>query len=350
MGETIWPRCDDPVDGSPSHPSRFEVAPRMGVRRWRRYDGGVRRYFTRRCVGMHVTLLILLPTFAFLTKWQLDRALGGNTLSWAYTFEWPLFALYALYVWWQLIHDQPTPGLRGSSASSRVSSSVGTVPGAVDPADRTTISPAGPSPVVGRRTWPWRPARSSMPRPVAGASGTRPRRRRRRRRWPIQPLPGRAQRSRRRLLPSMTGPSPEARRLGRPSLSRLFDRGMEGALIRYRVMTFIVGSALIVLVFLGVPLQVWGTLRPGGQSGGHHPRLPLPGVPVFGGRRGPAGPLADRPDPGRGPVRLRALSGLHRRAPGVPADAGGVGGRRFGDRGRSGRSADEVTGTVGEQS
>jgi integral membrane protein len=33
---------------------------------------------------------------------------------------------------------------------------------------------------------------------------------------------------------------------------------MEGALIRYRVMTFIVGSALIVLVFIGVPLQVWG--------------------------------------------------------------------------------------------
>jgi integral membrane protein len=33
---------------------------------------------------------------------------------------------------------------------------------------------------------------------------------------------------------------------------------MEGALVRYRVMTFIVGSALIVLVFLGVPLQVWG--------------------------------------------------------------------------------------------
>jgi integral membrane protein len=33
---------------------------------------------------------------------------------------------------------------------------------------------------------------------------------------------------------------------------------MEGALIRYRIMTFIVGSALIVLVFVGVPLQVWG--------------------------------------------------------------------------------------------
>ena len=57
---------------------------------------------------MHVTLLVLLPAFAWLTWWQLERALGGNTLSWAYTFEWPLFACYAIYVWWQLIHDQTT--------------------------------------------------------------------------------------------------------------------------------------------------------------------------------------------------------------------------------------------------
>ena len=57
---------------------------------------------------MHVTLLILLPVFGWLTWWQLSRALAGNTLSWAYTFEWPLFAGYAIYVWWQLIHDQPT--------------------------------------------------------------------------------------------------------------------------------------------------------------------------------------------------------------------------------------------------
>ena len=57
---------------------------------------------------MHATLLVLLPTFAWLTWWQLSRALGGNTLSWAYTFEWPLFAGYAVYVWWQLIHDQTT--------------------------------------------------------------------------------------------------------------------------------------------------------------------------------------------------------------------------------------------------
>jgi hypothetical protein len=79
----------------------------------------VRRYFTPRQIGMHVTLLVLLPVFAWLTWWQLGRALGGNTLSWAYTFEWPLFAGYAVYVWWQLINDR-TSGVprRGAVAGA----------------------------------------------------------------------------------------------------------------------------------------------------------------------------------------------------------------------------------------
>ena len=67
----------------------------------------MRRYFTLRCIGMHLTLAVLLPAFAALTIWQYDRATSGNTLSWAYTFEWPLFGGYAIYVWWQLIHDDP---------------------------------------------------------------------------------------------------------------------------------------------------------------------------------------------------------------------------------------------------
>ncbi len=56
----------------------------------------------------------------------------------------------------------------------------------------------------------------------------------------------------------MTTPVSGSRSIGTPTLSGLFQRGKVGALIRYRVMTFIVGSALIVLVFIGVPLQVWG--------------------------------------------------------------------------------------------
>jgi hypothetical protein len=34
--------------------------------------------------------------------------LGGNGLSWAYVFEWPAFAVYAVYMWWRLIHDKRT--------------------------------------------------------------------------------------------------------------------------------------------------------------------------------------------------------------------------------------------------
>jgi hypothetical protein len=68
---------------------------------------------------MHITLLVLLPTFAVLTWWQFERAYNGNTLSWAYTFEWPLFGGYAIYVWWQLIHDDPTVFTRRRQAARR---------------------------------------------------------------------------------------------------------------------------------------------------------------------------------------------------------------------------------------
>jgi hypothetical protein len=33
------------------------------------------------------------------------RALGGNELSWAYVFEWPLFAVFAVYMWWTVLHQ-----------------------------------------------------------------------------------------------------------------------------------------------------------------------------------------------------------------------------------------------------
>jgi integral membrane protein len=43
---------------------------------------------------------------------------------------------------------------------------------------------------------------------------------------------------------------PEARTAGRFG-------GLQGALTRYRVMAFTVGTALIVLVFVAIPLQYW---------------------------------------------------------------------------------------------
>src|SRR5215475_11547957 len=35
-------------------------------------------------------------------------------------------------------------------------------------------------------------------------------------------------------------------------------KGLRGALLRYRVMALVVGVGLVVLTFVGVPLQIWG--------------------------------------------------------------------------------------------
>lgn len=43
--------------------------------------------------------------FSGLCYWQVRRAVSGNTLSWAYVFEWPLFAGYVVYMWWRLSQD-----------------------------------------------------------------------------------------------------------------------------------------------------------------------------------------------------------------------------------------------------
>jgi hypothetical protein len=42
----------------------------------------------------------------FLGDWQFHRAESGNELSWAYTFEWPLFAAFTLYFWVKSLRDE----------------------------------------------------------------------------------------------------------------------------------------------------------------------------------------------------------------------------------------------------
>ena len=79
----------------------------------------MRKYFTWRCIGLHVLVLVVVPTFFLLGRWQFDAARSGNTLSWAYTVEWPLFGIYAIYVWWRLIHEKSTALARLWAARDR---------------------------------------------------------------------------------------------------------------------------------------------------------------------------------------------------------------------------------------
>ena len=81
-------------------------------------------WWTRRAVAFHVTLVVVVPVFLGLFWWQVQRVRQGNTLSWAYVFEWPFFTGYAVYLWWKLVHDQPdgaaaADGAAGTTAAAR---------------------------------------------------------------------------------------------------------------------------------------------------------------------------------------------------------------------------------------
>jgi hypothetical protein len=75
-------------------------------------------WLTPRALRLHAVLLVVVPACMALCIWQLERALGGNTLSWAYVFEWPLFAGYAVYMWWRFVHEPPegAPANAGGTA------------------------------------------------------------------------------------------------------------------------------------------------------------------------------------------------------------------------------------------
>ena len=62
----------------------------------------------------------------WLGDWQFHRAMSGNALSWAYTFEWPLFAGFAVVFWAKTIRDEfrirrgqaPGPGAYAAQLAS----------------------------------------------------------------------------------------------------------------------------------------------------------------------------------------------------------------------------------------
>jgi len=68
-----------------------------------------------------VVIIIVVPTFALLCAWQVHRALDGNQLSWAYVFEWPFFAGYAIYMWWRFLHEAPGADRQGQPSDATMS-------------------------------------------------------------------------------------------------------------------------------------------------------------------------------------------------------------------------------------
>lgn len=79
-----------------------------------------KRWLSSRSLALHLAVLVVAPGCLLAFWWQLHRAMAGNTLSWAYTFEWPIFSVIAVIGWWQLIHDDPKT-VRGRGLGATVS-------------------------------------------------------------------------------------------------------------------------------------------------------------------------------------------------------------------------------------
>jgi hypothetical protein len=72
-----------------------------------------------RWLAWHSFVVIAAVGMLFLGDWQLHRAESGNELSWAYTFEWPLFSAFTVYFWIKSLRDE----LRGDGTAVGAESS-----------------------------------------------------------------------------------------------------------------------------------------------------------------------------------------------------------------------------------
>lgn len=59
-----------------------------------------------RWLAWHAFAVAAATGMLWLGDWQFHRAEGGNALSWAYTFEWPIFVIFGVVFWAKTIVDE----------------------------------------------------------------------------------------------------------------------------------------------------------------------------------------------------------------------------------------------------
>ena len=68
----------------------------------------LRKWLGARALLWHLLVVVIVTGCLVAGWWQVHRAMAGNALSYAYSVEWPVFAVVAVIGWWQLIHEDPS--------------------------------------------------------------------------------------------------------------------------------------------------------------------------------------------------------------------------------------------------
>jgi DNA-binding transcriptional regulator of glucitol operon len=91
-------------------------------------------------IARHVVAVVLVLGFLGLGWWQYSRASEGNTLSWGYTFEWPVFAAFVVFLWIREIQHER----RGQNVPDEEPAAEERLPGAPVTVGRPVRVPARP--------------------------------------------------------------------------------------------------------------------------------------------------------------------------------------------------------------
>ena len=96
-------------------------------------------------LAWHLTMVVSACGMLWLGDWQFHRAISGNGLSWAYTFEWPIFAVFAVVFWAKTIKDELHPPAAAAPGADDVPLPAGAVrQGGPDGAAAAAGEPASP--------------------------------------------------------------------------------------------------------------------------------------------------------------------------------------------------------------
>ena len=102
---------------------RSDPAPDKAVERPPAVD-----WFAPPAIRLHAAMIAGVALSSAATWLEWTRARAGHAIAWIYTFEWPLFALMGIYLWWRLLQPEAPAHKRHGRGSDDPRSKAALVP------------------------------------------------------------------------------------------------------------------------------------------------------------------------------------------------------------------------------